>query len=342
MKGCRDNDPPFFVPEIVQTSEMDCGPATLKALLEGYGISASYGRLREACQTQVDGTSIDVIEQVAIQLGLDAEQIMIPTDHLLLPEANVLPALVVVRLPNGLAHFVIIWSRHGHFLQVMDPGVGRRWVDEKRLLAELYVHRFPVPAQAFRDWAGTEGFLAPLRRRLSDLGLTGQQTADLVTQAAGDAGWRGWATLDAATRMVSAIVRASGIQRGEMAARLVLRFMESAGADGTKRSLPIPAPFWFVEPVSRDVAAPDAKEQVLLRGAVLIRVRGTILPSPETLGENKLPPELAAALREPALDPERELWRVLRQDGLPTLGVLGVALFVAAVGVTARRSCSRA
>lgn len=136
----------FFVPEVVQTSEMDCGPASLKALLEGFGVSASYGRLREACQTEVDGTSINTIEQIAIQLGLDAEQIMIPADHLLLPEAKVLPALVVVRLPNGLTHFIIVWSQHGRFVQVMDPGIGRRWVDEKRLLAELYIHRFPVSA----------------------------------------------------------------------------------------------------------------------------------------------------------------------------------------------------
>ena len=97
----------LLVPEVVQTSAMDCGPASLKCLLEGFGISASYGRLREACQTDVDGTSIDTMEEVAVQLGLDAEQIMVPVDHLLLPEARVLPALVVVRLPNGITHFVV-------------------------------------------------------------------------------------------------------------------------------------------------------------------------------------------------------------------------------------------
>jgi ABC-type bacteriocin/lantibiotic exporter with double-glycine peptidase domain len=43
--------------------------------LEGFGISVSYGRLREACQTDVDGTSIDTLEEVAGRLGLDAEQI---------------------------------------------------------------------------------------------------------------------------------------------------------------------------------------------------------------------------------------------------------------------------
>ncbi|MDQ2899910.1 MAG: cysteine peptidase family C39 domain-containing protein, partial [Acidobacteriota bacterium] len=61
---------------------MDCGPASLKCLLEGFGIPVSYGRLREACQTEVDGTSIDTMETVANQLGLEVEQILLPSDHL--------------------------------------------------------------------------------------------------------------------------------------------------------------------------------------------------------------------------------------------------------------------
>ena len=77
---------------------MDCGPAALKCLLEGFGIPVSYGRLREACQTELDGTSIDTLEVVAGQLGLSAEQVMLPADHLLLPEAQSLPAIAVVRL----------------------------------------------------------------------------------------------------------------------------------------------------------------------------------------------------------------------------------------------------
>ncbi len=36
----------FFVPEVIQTSAMDCGPASLKALFGGFGIYLSYGRLR--------------------------------------------------------------------------------------------------------------------------------------------------------------------------------------------------------------------------------------------------------------------------------------------------------
>ena len=76
----------LIVPEVIQSSAMDCGPASLKAILEGFGIPVSYGRLREACQTSIDGTSIDTLEEVALQLGLDAEQIMLPADHFFLTE----------------------------------------------------------------------------------------------------------------------------------------------------------------------------------------------------------------------------------------------------------------
>lgn len=70
--------PRRLVPEVIQTSAMDCGPAVLKSLLEGFGIPVDYGRLREACQTDVDGTSISVLEETAVRLGLVAEQVMLP------------------------------------------------------------------------------------------------------------------------------------------------------------------------------------------------------------------------------------------------------------------------
>src|SRR5205809_577138 len=144
----------LLVPEVVQTSAMDCGPAALKCLLEGFGVSASYGRLREACQTDVDGTSIDMMEELARQLGLEAEQIMLPLDHLLLAESQALPAIVVVRQPNGLTHFLVVWSRHGPLVQVMDPATGRRWMAGARFLEDVYVHQFPIAATAWREWAG--------------------------------------------------------------------------------------------------------------------------------------------------------------------------------------------
>ena len=112
----------FFIPEVLQTSGMDCGPAALKALLEGFRIPVSYGRLREACHTDVDGTSIDTLEEIAQALNLHAEQVMIPVDHVLLDEAAALPAIAVARTPSGGAHFMVVWRRHGPWVQVSGSG----------------------------------------------------------------------------------------------------------------------------------------------------------------------------------------------------------------------------
>ncbi len=96
----------WLAPEVVQTSAMDCGPAALKCLLEGFGLRASYGRLREACQTDVDGTSIDTLEDLANDVGLVAEQTIVPIDHVIASAAAVLPAIALVRQPAGVLHFV--------------------------------------------------------------------------------------------------------------------------------------------------------------------------------------------------------------------------------------------
>jgi ATP-binding cassette subfamily B protein len=137
--------PRLLVPEVVQTSGMDCGPATLACLLGGFGIRASYARLRDACHTDVDGTSIDAMEDAAVLLGLDARQLMLPPADLLADPASTLPAIVVTRVAGDMPHFVVVWRRHGRLLQVMDPGVGRRWVPVRRFLDEVYVHEIVLP-----------------------------------------------------------------------------------------------------------------------------------------------------------------------------------------------------
>src|SRR5580704_212715 len=219
----------FIVPEVVQTSNMDCGPATLKSLLEGFGIQANYGRLREACQTDVDGTSIDTIEEVANQLGLQAEQIMLPPDHVFLDQARALPAVAVVVQPNGNTHFLVVWRRHGGFVQLMDPAVGRRWVSAARFLDDLYVHKMPVPAGDWREYAGSEDFIGPLRHRIQRLGLS-DRAEEFLTTARNDDGWQSLAALDAATRMLESIASSGAIRRDAKTARLLESFLEESDA----------------------------------------------------------------------------------------------------------------
>ena len=300
----------LLVPEVVQTSNMDCGPAALKSLLDGFGIPVNYGRLREACQTGVDGTSIDTMEEVANQLGLRAEQIVLPADHVLIDEARALPAIAVVVLPNGVTHFVIVWRTFGRFVELMDPAVGRRWVSGARFLRDLYIHRQPVAADDWRQYAGSEDFLAPLRRRLGLLGIN--HTGLIATH---DAGWRSLAALDAAVRMLESLARSGAIDRGPESQRLLLSLLADDSA--------IPEHYWSVRPGAED-------GQLVMRGAVLVRALGLAEAAPSS---PKLGPELLAALQQPTAHPGVELLRLLRADGIFTPAAIAVALALASAAV---------
>ena len=192
----------YLVPEVIQTSTLDCGPATLKALLAGFGIHISYGRLREACQTDLDGTSIDTIEDVARELGLAAEQVMVPADHLVL-DRTILPAVVVVRLPHDLTHFVLVWRKVGPFFQIMDPATGRHWRRARTFLAEVYAHRVTVSGEEWKSWAASEGPSAILIHQLSAIGHP--EPERLVHESAQSSDWRRLAWLNAAVQFAAGL-----------------------------------------------------------------------------------------------------------------------------------------
>lgn len=301
---------------------MDCGPASLKCLLEGLGVRASYGRLREACQADVDGTSIDTLEEVAGRLGLDAQQVMLPVDHVLLPETQALPCLAVTRLPGDFTHFVVIWRRHGGFVQVMDPAVGRRFVRAGDLTRDLYRHTFPVPAAAWRAWAASDEVVGPLKRRWRALGVTEPVGERLLARALEHPGWESLAALDAATRMVAALAAGGGLRPGPGAEAALEHWLDRRRTAPPDADVAVPDGYWSVRPAPPGA---DGEPRLFLRGAVLIRVRGR---RPADLAA--LPEDLAAVLRDESPRPGRELARLCRKDGLlaPLLVLAGLALAV--------------
>jgi ABC-type bacteriocin/lantibiotic exporter with double-glycine peptidase domain len=333
----------WLVPEVVQTSAMDCGPAALKCLLEGFGIPVSYGRLREACQTDVDGTSIDTMEEIAVQLGLEAEQIMVPPDYLLLEQTNALPAIAVVALPAGATHFVLLWRKLGPLVQAMDPAAGRRWFSRERLLSSLHIHTQLAPLADWREWATSEKFLLPLRRKLSDLGCSNGQTVRLIERAAADNGWRPLATLEASVRTVEALVFSRSFKRGSEASNLVERlFADSLATDDHSKSSLIPSHFWSVKEAP---STADGSAQIYFRGAVLVHASGrrqvaarTLVtksepPSEQERSDAAVSPEISAALEQPQAEPYVELFRLLKVDGVLTPACIASALLFASVGV---------
>jgi len=307
-----------IAPEVIQTSMMDCGPASLLCALRGFGIPASYGRLREACQTAVDGTSISTIDEVARMLGLDAEETMLPFDHLLEPAARALPAIVVVRTSVGATHFLVVWSIVGPWVQVMDPARGRIWMHRRALLDQLYRHRQPVPAGEWRAWFAGEEMQETLAARMDALSIAQEERHRLCARALADPGWRSGAALDGAIRAAASLVRAGAIRPGREALAIVDRMAREAAEPGG--GAVIPAPFWSVDPAESD------DERLVLVGAVLIRIRGRRRGA---IDLSALPRELAATLSEQELHPIRAVLDLVSRDDRRNLALLVVALVAA-------------
>jgi ABC-type bacteriocin/lantibiotic exporter with double-glycine peptidase domain len=293
----------FFVPEVVQTSAMDCGPASLKALFGGFGIYLSYGRLREACQTDVDGTSIDALEDVGQKLGLAVSQSIISADFLLLEEAACLPAIVVVNLPTGETHFVVVWRVHGPFVQIMDPAVGRVWMDRQAFLRSLYIHQQEGPRAAWEEWSESAAFTAVLQQRLRAVGVEPRL-------------WANRAHLDAALRLAQDLIKAGSLTPGKKTEE----FLELCERNREQ----IPPDFW----TARETQNP---EQMLLRGAVLLKATG---PCPKMHAES-LPESLSAVLHEPPPRVWSPVWGAIQASGRLLPAMIGVAL----LGAGASTAC---
>src|SRR5262249_16662122 len=120
------------------------------------------------------------------------------------------------------------------------------------------------------------------------------------------------------------------------AARAIESFYEQALAESANEEQVIPKNYWSVRP---GPAGDEGEEQLLLRGVVLVRARGKrVVKRRAEVAEDgagaraPLSPELLAALEEPPSRPGRDLFKMLRTDGLLAPMVLLAALLLAAGG----------
>jgi ABC-type bacteriocin/lantibiotic exporter with double-glycine peptidase domain len=298
---------------------MDCGPAALAAVLAGFRRPASYRELRELCQTQVDGTSIDTLEIVARERGVDAEQVMVPVDFLLDPAAGALPCVLVTTAAAGTTHFVVVWRRTGSWVQLMDPEVGRRWVRSEDLLRDAYRHTAVVPMDAWREWAGSEEYQRVLGGRLGR--LVGRDAGmRLLAESAADLTWRSLACLEAATRMVGALQKAGGIHSGQESATLIELLCRR---DRAGESDAVPEAYWSVRPGSEEGT-------LALTGAVLVRFRGL---AGDCVDRSAGGGEPVRNRGEPWDRPWRTMWDLLRSGGDRPIGLFALMVFAAGGGV---------
>ncbi len=340
----------LFTPEVIQSSATDCGVASLKSFLSGFHIQVDYEALREFCSTDVDGTSIDVIEDLAVRFGLDAQQVLVPMDNLFHPDARALPAIIVTTLPDGANHFIVLWRSVGKWVQVMDPGLGRRWLPRERVAEQVYKHAMVLPATRWREWAGTEEFIGPLSDRMLALGLPSSDTLRLLQAALADPGWQALAGLDAAARLVASLVSARALRSGAPAGRLLIRLCEAQLGQSAETGVEVPLPYWSVQPATSDERSEGKDAELLVRGAVLVRAVGVaanearFAPSTPVSVLSELKPEPTVAhtkAQSSTRAPEqatnvsvlRRLWGYLKADGLVTPAALIATVPLAALTI---------
>ena len=162
---------------------MDCGPAALASLLGAFGLPARVDALRDLCGTDVDGTSIDALEELLLAAGLDAEQVVVPLGHALDLDVEHLPALLLTRTPGELVHVVVAWRRRGAFVELMDPAVGRRRVRIDALRHEALRHDFEAGEDEWAQYALSDELQVQLRARLQGQGASAAHAARRVADA---------------------------------------------------------------------------------------------------------------------------------------------------------------
>lgn len=119
------------IPVVTQDAETDNGPACLTALARAYGQPASLDQLRKQFDPEPDPSSALALCAAAQAWGLMLHP-FVPGPDELAEQIEDLPLPAVLMLHEH--HYVVADKlRHDGALRVMDPAVGRRWIDQDQL-----------------------------------------------------------------------------------------------------------------------------------------------------------------------------------------------------------------
>jgi ABC-type bacteriocin/lantibiotic exporter with double-glycine peptidase domain len=262
----------FFVPETLQTSGMDCGPAALKSLLAGLSIRVSYERLRDACSSGADGTSIDALEDLCDSLGLEAFQEIAPLADAMEAIERRAPCIVVVNGAGGAPHFVLFWRSIGKLVMIMDPARGRRWLSRDEFARDLYLHRQRFDESRFRAWFATSKWSGILARRLERLGPMPEARIAGSMEELG--------ALDGSARLLERLVARGAVAReatGTVLQNLTRLELASPGS---------------IVPGAHTAVARHPDGYQVVRGAVFLVVRRTAHGSPLSAADSPIAREV--------------------------------------------------
>jgi ATP-binding cassette subfamily B protein len=107
------------VSHIQQIDEMDCGAASLGMVCRAFGRKVSLSRIRQLCNTSLDGTSLNDICRAATELGLAARALKISKRNL-----NHVPLPAIVHWEGN--HWVVLLEVKRRYVRVADPALSIR------------------------------------------------------------------------------------------------------------------------------------------------------------------------------------------------------------------------
>ncbi|MEZ4868984.1 MAG: ATP-binding cassette domain-containing protein [Caldilineaceae bacterium] len=358
----------WLVPQARCDTVDQSATAVIEALCQGLHRPVAATEIAQALQTAAietaaresaaDGLSLALLQHVVTDLGFTATVEWLPADHILLPVNGALPAVVLLKDAGQPHHYGLLWRRQGPFVQLLDPLVGRRWLTEQQLAAELCVQQATVSATAWQQWATSAAFQQSLRHRLQRLELNRRALTQHLTTAQMAADWRTLARLDAATRFVAACRRARAVASGAPAQKLLTYLLthsdievqgQSAAADEIGG---IPAPYWSGLPrASEDPASGANTDQTVLRQSVaLLVLRSASQTAAPTVTDTAVEPTSAgettvaapatddptAPLTEAPAKPsvQSRLLHALSADGRFVPSAIAFATITAALSVT--------
>jgi ABC-type bacteriocin/lantibiotic exporter with double-glycine peptidase domain len=118
------------VPYIPQTTFVDCGAACLAMVLATYGRKVPLRGLQEEFRASRDALSLDDIRRVAEQQGLRARGLSMEAEDLGQLQT---PAI----LHWDFTHFVVLVRRTRRGAVIIDPGSGRMFIRQERLISSF-------------------------------------------------------------------------------------------------------------------------------------------------------------------------------------------------------------
>lgn len=133
--------------KVRQHDNTDCAAACVASVCAHYGLRLPLLRIREACGTGPDGTSLQGIIDACGKLGMDAAGLRAREKNITDLQEAVKPVILHLKKKNGWLHYVVLYALDDSTATVMDPEDGE-------------IHRMK-PAELEEEWSGFIVALAP-------------------------------------------------------------------------------------------------------------------------------------------------------------------------------------